>query len=266
MLDVNYLRTRKLMSNLFNSVSDRPSCGAAVNILVVGSLTPPGVSDDLKSILVGLSENVTAALHRAGAQARFVEASNPARAASAVLADMHGLLILGGADADPACYGQKAEADTMYGINPAADDFELQLIRDARAQALPILGICRGMQLLNIAHGGDLIQEIGPGTMHNGASDNALMVCHEVSLEPRSRLAAIYEERALTIRSGHHQAVGRLGEGLVVTASAADGIVEAVESRDAAWVVGVQWHPEDPVAPVRDLDRLVAGFIQACSS
>ena len=251
------------MSNISSPVSGPVSQDEAVKILVVGSLTPPDVSDYLKGILCELSDSAISALHRNGGEAQFIEASNPSREADNLLAGVQGLLVLGGADADPACYGQKAEADTMYGINPEADNFELQLIRGAEAQDLPILGICRGMQLLNIAHGGDLIQEIGPGTMHNGTSDNSIMVSHPVAIEPGSRLASIYDAADLTVRSGHHQAVGRLGDGLVVTARAADGIVEALEARDQTWVVGVQWHPEDPVAPARDLDLLVAGFIEA---
>lgn len=235
----------------------------AVRILVAGSLTPPDVADYLREILRDLYECAISAIHRSLGEVVFIEASSPDHATATVLDGIDGLLILGGADADPACYGQEREADTMYGINPDADRLELELLRDAGVRDLPVLGICRGMQLINILRGGDLVQEIGAGTVHNGSADNSLMVAHPVELEPGSRLEAIYGRRTLSVSSGHHQAVSRVGKGLVVAARAADGIVEAIEANDQRWMIGVQWHPEYPAAPRADLDRLMASFVEA---
>jgi putative glutamine amidotransferase len=255
--------TRETMSE--TSASTDLSCveNQPARILVVGSLNPPEVGDDLKSLLLEFSNVAFASVLRSKGQLHFIEASVPDCAPELALDGADGLLVLGGADADPISYGQLRRAKTMYGINPVADHFELELLRHAEARDLSILAICRGMQLMNILHGGDLVQEIGSGTVHYDASGPMPMVFHPVELERNSRLHHIYEQSTLSVRSGHHQAVGRVGEGLAVSARAGDGIVEAVEVVGRHWMVGVQWHPEDPAAPARDLDLLVAAFINA---
>lgn len=230
-------------------------------ILVVGSLNQPAVSDDLTRLLAEFSDVVFASVRKGGGRVCFIDASTPHRLPEVALDEIDGLLVLGGSDADPICYGQPRKAETMYGINLAADRYELELLRRAEAQDLPVLGICRGMQLMNILHGGDLIQEIGSGTVHYDAANHTPMVFHSVEFEPGSRVYGVYKGRTLSVRSGHHQAVGRVGDGLAVTARAGDGIVEAIEVVGRQWMMGVQWHPEDPAAPARDLDLLMSDFI-----
>lgn len=234
-----------------------------VQALVVGSLCPTGTTQVLRDFLRQLSDNALAAIAQTGAGAHFIEASAPDVDASIALDGYDCLLVLGGADADPACYGQKVEVDTIYGANAEADAFELDLIRRAEQRGIPILGICRGMQLINIHRGGDLHQDIGEDTMHFRSNENAFTITHSAQPADGSRLAAIYGGRVLQVRSAHHQAVRRLGDGLIVSCTADDGIIEAVEGTGKQWSVGVQWHPEDPNASREDINLLFKGFIDA---
>ncbi|MFF5446682.1 gamma-glutamyl-gamma-aminobutyrate hydrolase family protein [Streptomyces sp. NPDC012888] len=174
-------------------------------------------------------------------------------AAGEVLSRVDGLVIAGGPDVDPAHYGAARDPRT----GPAAterDAWELALIRAALESGTPLLGICRGMQALNVALGGTLIQHIdghsaGPGIMSH----------HPVRPVPGTRYAALVPEES-QVPTYHHQAVDRLGRGLVASAHAVDGTVEAVELPGAAWVLGVQWHPE------RGVDtRVMSALVTAAS-
>lgn len=179
-----------------------------------------------------------------------------------MIRQVSGLLLLGGGDENLTCYGQVPIADTMYAINSDADRFELDLIVQVRTLGKPIFGICRGMQLTNIAFGGDMIREIGPGC-HYGKFYNSIMVSLPVTIKPGSKLHAIYGAPELIIPLAHHQAVARLGEGLKVTEQAPDGMVEAIEATRESWVVGVQWHPEEYEAPQENFDMLISAFLDA---
>jgi len=156
------------------------------------------------------------------------------------------LILPGGGDIDPAHYGGNRH-DANYGISTERDGFELVLARAALARPdLPVLCICRGMQLLNVALGGDLVSHIpdrfGDDVAHRHPEHRP--VRHPVRLEPQSRLAAILGVTELTVHSVHHQAVARLGNGLRAVAWSPDGVIEAVESERHPFLVGVQWHPE----------------------
>ncbi|KAF5254854.1 hypothetical protein FOXYS1_14344 [Fusarium oxysporum] len=231
-------------------------------ILVTGSLTPPGASNYLVGVIKQLSNTVISAIQRTKADIIHVDVSAPGPRPIDALRRVDGLLVLGGADIDPTYYGQVPQADNTYGTHPKANKFELTVLGAAIARDLPVLGICRGMQLLNIAYGGDMVQDIGPGTVHNSDEENAVMVTHPVSIEPETHPQTIYGNRTLAVRSGHHQAVSRVGEELRAAAYAEDGMVEAMEGRNRRWVVGVQWHPEDSGAPQEDLDLLITEFCQ----
>jgi len=156
------------------------------------------------------------------------------------------LILPGGGDIDPAHYGG-ARHEANYGISPERDGFELGLARAALARRdLPILCICRGMQLMNVALGGDLVSHIpdhfGEKVVHR--HPELRPVVHPVRIEPGTRLADILGEDELIVQSVHHQAVGRLGRGLRAAACSSDGVVEAVESEEHPFLIGVQWHPE----------------------
>ena len=157
-----------------------------------------------------------------------------------------GLILPGGGDINPEQYGGD-EHEANYGICHERDHFELVLARSAlERRDLPIVCVCRGMQILNVALGGDLIAHVpdvyGSKVVHR--SPDVQPVPHDVRIAPESRLAAMYGRAMVTVQSVHHQAVGRLGDGLRAVAWAEDGLVEAVESERHAFVVGVQWHPE----------------------
>jgi putative glutamine amidotransferase len=174
-----------------------------------------------------------------------------------------GLILPGGGDVDPEHYGG-GHHDANYGISQERDRFELTLARAAVARAeLPILCVCRGMQLLNVALGGDLIAHIpdhfGDSVEHRTPQQKP--VPHGVRLDPESRLATLLAGTELVVQSVHHQAVGRLGDGLRAVAWSEDGVIEAVESEQHPFVIGVQWHPEldalSDVRPMRLFEALV---------
>ncbi len=162
-----------------------------------------------------------------------------------VLARLDGLVLSGGGDIDPASYG--AAADPACGpANPDRDEAELELARQALDGALPVLGICRGLQVINVLLGGTLIQHLPDVVGHDGHSpDEARHGSHKVSVASGSQLARLLGRTEADVPTHHHQAVDRLGDGLAVTAWADDGTVEAVElTEPPSFMVAVQWHPE----------------------
>ena len=159
------------------------------------------------------------------------------RHAADAVARLDGLVIAGGPDVEPVRYGAEREPRTGPPA-PERDAWELALIEAALATGLPLLGICRGMQLLNVALGGTLMQHIDGHAEVVGVFGG-----HAVKPVPGSLYAGVVPEETF-VPTYHHQAVDRLGEGLIPSAYAADGTVEAVELPSADWVLGVQWHPE----------------------
>jgi putative glutamine amidotransferase len=157
------------------------------------------------------------------------------------------IVLSGGPDVDPAEYG--AEPDPQLGPTwRRLDRFELALARAADARAMPILGICRGCQVLNVARGGDLIQHIGSdGTsseLHHRQRFRGERWTHPIEIEPDSRLARAIGTTELRVNSFHHQSVRTLGRGLRATAHAPDGVIEAMEDAERPFCIGVQWHAE----------------------
>lgn len=189
-------------------------------------------------------------LMAAGVDADLVDASCSDVAPEQALNGCDILVVLGGADVDPKHYGQETMTSTLYGINAKADRFEIKLIQEALRTDKSVLGICRGMQLLNVACGGTLVQDLGFEGIHNLAPPNFTFSGHDVHISPGSHLASIFDTATISIRSSHHQAVQRLGTDLRVSAIADDGVVEAIELNTPNWVIGVQWHPEE-----EDADR-----------
>lgn len=174
-----------------------------------------------------------------------------------------GLLLTGGVDVGPSLYGEFPHLMTQAPA-PERDALELALLREALAQDLPVLAICRGHQLLNVSLGGSLLQHIeGPGHAIEAGNVSSW---HEVSVEPGTRLHEALGARRAMVNSRHHQAVtpDRLAPRLRITATSNDGLVEAVEGTAQRWLVGVQWHPErlEDAAPefIADSSRLFQAF------
>lgn len=182
-----------------------------------------------------------------------------------ILDVLDGLLLTGGGDLEAWRFGEEPHP-SLSGVQPWRDEAELYLYRRAREKGLPILGICRGCQVINVAEGGSLIQDIPslvPGSLAHQQTLPADEASHSVQVEGESLLHRILGVDALGVNSFHHQAVGRVGEGLRATAkSPEDGVVEAVEGRSGSFLLGVQWHPERMVKKAPLMKRIFAAFVE----
>jgi putative glutamine amidotransferase len=184
---------------------------------------------------------------------------------------LDGLFLPGGVDVDPSVYGE-ARGPYCERTDPARDWTELLLVRWAIAEAKPVLAVCRGAQLLNVAVGGSLYQDVG--TQHPAAIKHDYFpiggrrrdeLTHEVRIAAGSRLGQLLETEALSVNSMHHQGIARLAPGLLAVATSPDGLIEGVESADGHFVLGVQWHPEDLVEVDPRMRRLFEEFIAAAA-
>ena len=188
-------------------------------------------------------------VHRAGAESRVLDRAVPAE--DAILA-IDGLVLAGGGDVDPSLFGE-APHPTYEPAEPGRDAHEIALVRAAVASGVPVLAICRGVQVLNVAFGGSLVQDI-PSTVSGSAvhyvASPPSAIAHEVWMTRDSLLWSLMRESAeggdtLQVNSRHHQAVAQTGEGLVVCGTAPDGVIEAIERPSGSFCLGVQWHPEN---------------------
>jgi putative glutamine amidotransferase len=185
----------------------------------------------------------------------------------AVFEHIDGLILSGGGDVLPALYGQE-DSGLLWFVDEQRDHTELALARWALSEALPLLAICRGIQVLNVAAGGTLVQDIPtrvPDALtHSTVAGRPMAtVAHTVEVAAGSRLAALLGAGELGVNSAHHQAVKAVGAGLVVTARALDGIIEGLESPTHPFCLGVQWHPEAMVESHPVMGRLFEGLADA---
>ncbi len=188
--------------------------------------------------------NYSQAVASAGGLPIMVAVLDPALA-PAYVDTADALLLTGGVDVDPQRYGA-APSPHLGAVDERRDAFELALYRAFRQAGKPVLGVCRGHQLINVAEGGTLHQHVPAvdGAWQHEQKDIRGAPIHEVSLAPDSALAAALGTERVRVNSYHHQAIDRLGEDLVAVAHASDGLIEAVEGRSGAFLLGVQWHPE----------------------
>ena len=216
-----------------------------------------------------LEDYKQAVLH-VGGEVRIVDAS---MSTDAALEGLDGLILTGGDDVGPARYGEAAHPKTVE-AEPARDEFEIALVNGARAQQLPLFAICRGIQVLNVACGGTLVQDI-PAQI-NGALNHSLTVppnspyslAHEVWVEKDSILSKLMGDRLTAdtceVNSRHHQAVKDVAKGFRVGATAPDGVIEAIEDPAARFCLGVQWHPEN-FWRTGEFRALFEGFLEAAN-
>ena len=190
------------------------------------------------------------ALAAAGAAPVLLPLTLDQEANQTIFDRLDAIVLAGGDDVNPSCYGQAPHPKTEV-PDDARDDLEITLTRWAIAQHKPLMAICRGIQVLNVATGGTLIQDIEdlvPGALHHTYPYDAPALrgkaTHDVTIESGSRLSTVFGTRAHT-NSFHHQALAEIPDDFRVVARASDGIVEAVESKDGSLIFGVQWHPED---------------------
>jgi putative glutamine amidotransferase len=192
------------------------------------------------------------ALRRSGARTAIVSPGEVAEP-DEVIQPFDGLLLVGGGDVDPVRYGaQRGSHD--YGVDPERDAFETALLHAAERAAIPTLCICRGAQVMNVAYGGTLEQHLPDvgGLLDHGVPLDDTTSMHDVEPVQGTRLAIATEAPSLRCSSHHHQGIASVGEGLSVVGRTSDGLVEALERNaatpDGAWIVGVQWHPEETAA------------------
>jgi putative glutamine amidotransferase len=207
-----------------------------------------------------------------GGEVRVID---PSMSVADALAGIGGLLLTGGGDVEPARYGATPH-EKLEEVDPARDEFEIALIAAARSRDLSIFAICRGVQVLNVAAGGTLVQDI-PSEV-TGALNHSLVVpphppyelAHEVWVEKDSLLAKLMGERLVgsdtcDVNSRHHQAVKTIASGYRVSATAPDGVIEAIEDPAARFCLGVQWHPEN-FWRTGEFRALYEGFLEAAST
>ena len=218
---------------------------------------------------VRLNRSYVRALERAGLVPLIVPPLEDKDSVENVLQSVRGLVLTGGEDIDPALYDENPHARTSA-THGERDRFEIALLEGAKRLSLTTLAICRGIQVANVALGGSLVQdipsEISGALVHDGDFARNARV-HDVRVTPGSKLAGILGDPTVPVNSSHHQSVGRVADGLQVSARAPDGVIEGVEwAGDDWWMVGVQWHPEELVDTTGPWDRrLFDAFAAECA-
>ena len=247
------------------AASDRPPLiGITTSEVRRAEITVPIPEGEPPQLEMALGMPYVRALARSGA-IPIVLPPLDHRLVPGLLAPLSAVCLSGGPDLDPAAYGADPHAE-LGPVEPALDAFELAVARHADAVGLPILGICRGCQALNVACGGSLVQHlpaVADGTIDHRQTAPGWTVTHDVAVEAGSRLARVLGAEALSVNSFHHQAVERLGDGLRAVAWAPDGTIEGVEAEGERLVLGVQWHAETLDEVERPQARLFGALVDA---
>ncbi len=227
--------------------------GSACTVAVTASIRQDGDTSRVR-----LTAAYVTALEGAGLVPVIIPPLSNVGAAAAILGAVSGLVLTGGEDVDPARYGEMRH-EKLRSVNAARDATEAALVEEAKSRGIPVFAICRGIQILNVALGGTLVQDIASqcdtDIAHDdeGARDSR---SHDISIEPGSRIAAAMGTERCSVNSFHHQSVKRVASGMRVTARSPDGVIEGLESTDEDWwVMAVQWHPEEMTRSPEPWDR-----------
>ena len=229
-----------------------------------------GAGADVKTPVIAIAwpkPDYVASLERAGASVRVLDTDHDEPGTALDRCD--GLLLTGGVDVDPAVYGETERHPTVE-VDPVRDSYELALARAALARDMPVLAICRGAQVLNVAAGGTLIQDVPSAvatSIEHTIAQPKDALAHDVIVAAHSRLANYLQTTTkaphrIAVNSRHHQAVRQPAPLFVVSATAPDGVIEAIEKPEAAFCIGVQWHPEN-FWRTGEFAALFRGFVAA---
>lgn len=221
---------------------DRP-----IILISVGRQNQGAGWNEVQSVSTGCDVDYVNSILRAGGLPLLLPLLTDAAAIRDAASVAHGVMLTGGGDVVSLNYGEEPHRSSLW-ADPTRDEMELTLARAASEMQLPVLGICRGMQLLNVAAGGTLIQDIPeqvPGAHQHSTQALEPILAHTVEVEPDSRLARVLGGTRIQVNSYHHQAVKEPGVGLRVTARSRDGVAEGMEADDGRALLAVQWHPEE---------------------
>ena len=245
------------------------SNGATPLIGITADVSSASASHKFKDSTLFLPERYLAAIERAGAIPVVLPANRRKSAVRRILGVLNGLVLSGGNfDIHPRYYGERPIKE-LGEIKAARTEFELEITHAALKRDLPILGICGGAQAINVALGGSLYQDITAQLAQAGADEHSSKnpeSGHPIHVEHGTRLFTIIQRSTLKVNTSHHQAVKRVGRGLIVNALADDGVIEGIESAEHSFVLGVQWHPE-VLAPRRQHQRRIfSSFVAFCKT
>lgn len=236
-------------------------------IAVTSSITPESGGRPERATL---NASYLRAIDRAGGLPLLIAPQFGVHTIEALMATARGLVLTGGGDVSPELYGEKPHPASA-GVSRERDAMELEALRVALERGLPVLAICRGMQVLNVAMGGSLYQDLPtqcPSPINHAQTNDGTTprdaVTHDATLAEGSRLSTVLGGTVVGVNSMHHQGIREPGDGIVVTAITSDGVIEGVEMPGERWVLGVQWHPEELVDSQEHARRLFDTFMAVC--
>jgi putative glutamine amidotransferase len=217
-----------------------------------------------------IAHDYVKAVEMAGGAPLIIPVTTRAENIEPVLRILDGIIFTGGSDIDPQCYGELVQFK-LQGIEPVRDEHEIKLAKMVLADAdIPVMGICRGMQLINVVRGGTLYQELG--SQRKNEFNHCMEMypkhypAHDVTFEDKSFLKSVFGKAAIGVNSLHHQGIKTLAQGFAVTAVAPDGLAEGIELTGDRCIFGVQFHPEMMIDNDPELLKLFEAFVKKCSS
>ena len=244
---------------------DRLPAPGGPRVAVLVALNFPQLTEPVAELVRRFTRTALQTLIDIGADPMLVDLSAPPLPPIDQVLACDGVLLLGGGDMDAALYGHEGPVNHGYGVDRDIDDYSIRAVLATMAADLPLLGVCRGSQVVNVALGGTLIPDIEDFALHRGDGGDAVFLEEMITVAPDSRLAGMVGGDRISVRTGHHQAVKDVAPALRAVGWADDGIVEAIEHPDR-WVVGVQWHPEDSHGSDEDRHRLFGAFVAEINS